>query len=83
MPLYFFDVIDGFAVHDNSGTEYATEHEAIDAARGLLPDVAKEEIWKNGDRRFFTVVVRDESRHPIYIASLSYSGLRLTEPPCP
>ncbi|MER2264443.1 DUF6894 family protein [Methylobacterium oxalidis] len=77
MPRYFFDVHDGGPEFDDTGTELSGPDEARAKARSLLPDIAREEIPKNGDQRTFTVMVRDESGHPVYSATLSFAGLQL------
>ncbi len=42
-----------------------------------LPDAAREVIPKDGDRRAFTVLITDEDGHPVYSATLNYTGLWL------
>ena len=78
MPLYYFDVHDAGAMQrDETGTDFAIAEEVIKAARGFLPDVAREEIPKNGDCRHFVVLVRDQHGNPFYSATLAFTGLRL------
>ncbi|AWN42375.1 DUF6894 family protein [Methylobacterium durans] len=77
MPRYFFDVHDGGPEFDDTGTELAGPDESYAKARSLLPDIAREEIPRNGDHRTFTVLVKDENGQPVYSATLTYAGIRL------
>lgn len=78
MPRYYFDIHDGVSQRDDTGTEC----DDLDAVRmeaiRTLPDVARDEIPKDGDRRTFTVLVTDENGHPVYSATLNFTGLWLT-----
>lgn len=77
MPRYFFDIHDGGPTRDDVGTEC----DNLDAVRAqalrTLPDIAREDIPKDGDRRAFTVLVTDEDGHSVYSATLTYTGLWL------
>ncbi|WP_336486087.1 DUF6894 family protein [Methylobacterium nigriterrae] len=77
MARYFFDVHDGGPRTDDIGTELSGPEEAREAAKRLLPDIAREEISADGDRRTFTVVARDQDGHAVYAATLSFVGLWL------
>ena len=78
MPKFFFDVFDGAATaRDEIGTELADIEAVQTAARRLLPDIARDELPSDGDRRMFTVLVRTESGVPVYSATLTFAGLRL------
>ncbi|AWN39948.1 DUF6894 family protein [Methylobacterium durans] len=77
MPRYFFGIHNGGPEFDDTGTELAGPDEAHAKATSLLPDIAREEIPRDGDQRTFTVMVKDESGHPIYSATLTFAGLRL------
>ena len=50
-------------------------------ARRALPAIAKDEIPADGERRFFTVVVRNADGHAVYTATIAYAGMRLDERP--
>lgn len=76
MPRYFFDVHDGGPL-DDTGTELSGLDEAYAKAKSLLPDVAREDISKGGDQCMFTMLVKDEKGHPVYSATLTFTGLRL------
>ena len=79
MARYFFDVYDtGEVQKDDTGTEFASLNEVVNAAKRLLPDIARDEIPKNGEHRAFVVLVTDEDKGPVYSATLAYTGLWLT-----
>lgn len=77
MPRFFFDVHDGGPTFDGVGVECA-DHEAVrrEALR-LLPDIARDEVPRDGDRRTFAVVVTDEDGRAVYAATLNFTGLWL------
>ena len=78
MPRYFFDVDDtGDLQQDDTGTELADLDAARKMAMRALPDIARQDIPKDGDRRTFTVLVTAEDGQPVYAATLTYSGLWL------
>ena len=81
MPRYFFDIKDGGLQQDTMGTECADLDDVRIAAMRVLPDIAREDIPKDGDRRTFTVVARDEDGHAVYTATLTFAGLWLTHRP--
>lgn len=78
MPNYFFDVHnDGKVQKDDTGTECSDWQAVREAAMRFLPDIAREEMPKDGDQRSLVVLVTDENKHPIYSATLSFAGLWL------
>lgn len=78
MPRYFFDIHDDHTVHhDDTGTEFDSLDDVRHAAMRLLPDMAREEVPKDGDRRSLVVLVTGEGGHPVYSATLSFTGLWL------
>ncbi|WP_298961098.1 hypothetical protein [uncultured Methylobacterium sp.] len=78
MPRYFFDIFDGNGRQsDDTGTEFADLDDVRKAAMQLLPNIAREEIPKDGDRCSLVVLVTDEDGHPVYSATLTYTGLWL------
>lgn len=82
MATYYFDIIDsGWSHRDDTGIECASLDDVRRAAQLALPHIAKDEIPANGDRRFFTVVARNDAGHAVYTATLTYSGMRLDERP--
>lgn len=77
MPRYFFDIHDGGSARDDTGTECANDEAARALAIHTLPDIAREQIPKDGDRRAFTVLVTNAEGRPVYSATLTYAGLWL------
>ena len=78
MARYFFDVHDDERIQsDDDGQEFASDEAACLEARRLLPDIARDELVKDGDKRTYAVLVTDESGHPIYSATLTYTGIWL------
>lgn len=77
MPRYFFDINDGTVVLDQDGTDCADLEEACLQAKRLLPDLARDEVPRDGDRRTFSVLVSDEERCAVYSATLTFTGLWL------
>jgi hypothetical protein len=71
MPRYFFDIYDdGHFASDSTGIEL----ESIEAAKGMakrtLPDIVKDE-FRNGDRRDFIAIVKDEVGQDLLRVTLS------------
>ena len=77
MPRYFFDIHDGGSNRDDIGTECADDEAARLFAIRTLPDIASDEIPKDGDRRHFVALITNESGQPIFSATLSYVGVWL------
>lgn len=78
MPRYFFDIHDtGKIEKDDTGTEFPDLEAVRKAAMKTLPDIARQEIPKDGDQRSFVVLVTDEDGQPVYSATLSFTGLWL------
>ncbi len=74
MPRYFIDTSDGdLTVVDREGLELPNDNAAREAALGTLPDMARDLI-PDGDRRSFTVSVRNISGNTIYSAVLTLEG---------
>jgi glycine/D-amino acid oxidase-like deaminating enzyme len=78
MPRYFFDTHDGGTVKDDTGTEFPDLDAVRKEAMRLLPDIARDEVPRDGDHRTFVVLVTDEDGRPVYSATLSYTGLWLS-----
>ena len=81
MPRYYFDIKDGGSQVDEIGTVCSSDEDVHKTAMRALPDIAAEEIQADGDRRFFTVVVRDENLQAVYTATLSFAGIWLKDRP--
>jgi hypothetical protein len=68
---YYFDLDDDLvATRDAEGHEFSERDAMRDEAIRVLPDLAQDEL-PNGDRRVFTVKVRDESGKYVFQATLS------------
>ena len=80
MPRYFFDTNDGdMFAEDDEGLEFPDSEAARRAAVAALPDLARDKL-PDGDRRDFTVSVRDEAGMIVYSASLNLNGEWHTSP---
>lgn len=67
MPRFFFDIHDGEKfTPDRVGLEL----EGLEAAKKALPDIVKEEM-PDGDRRDFTVDVKDVAGRIVWRVTLS------------
>jgi hypothetical protein len=74
VPRYYIDSDDDDQrVIDEAGFELSGPLEARAVAIDALPDMARQKI-PNGDRRTFTVHVRDEEGTVIYSAELVMAG---------
>jgi hypothetical protein len=71
MPRFFFDIHDG---EDFTPDHVGMELEGLEAAKAeakkTLPDIVKDEM-PDGDRRDFTVVVKNEVGHEVLRVTLS------------
>lgn len=79
MPHYFFDIHDGSWSRDEVGVECANDEEACQHAKRALPEIAVDQVPRDGDKHTITVLVSDESRQPVYTATLSFAGLMMKE----
>lgn len=78
MPRYFFDIYDGQKTFiDDEGQELESVEQVRKEAQSLLPEIAYNEIPRDGDHKFYVVMVRDEHRRQIFSATLNYHGLWL------
>ncbi len=72
MPRYYFDEYDGDTVfQDEEGLELDGIKTARDEARKALPDITRDVIPGDGDRRVIAVKVRDETGKVVVTATLS------------
>ena len=74
MTRFVFDIHDGGSRCGEVGTACADRDAARMQAVQPLPDIAREEIPQDGDRRTFTVLVTDEDERPVYSTALTYAG---------
>lgn len=77
MPRYFFDVHNGSTTRDDEGTECADLAAMRQEVLRLLPDIARDEVPEDGDRRTFTVLVSDEDGKAVFTATLTFTALWL------
>ncbi|MGU3536395.1 DUF6894 family protein [Methylobacterium sp. A54F] len=74
MPRYFFDITDGGSHRDDIGTECIDLEAVRREAMRVLPDIARDRVFRDGDRQVFTVVARDADGHAVYMGTLGFSG---------
>jgi len=74
MHRYFFDINDGRNERDEEGVMCANLEDAALQAKKLLPEIAAEEVPRNGERQAITVLVTDEDGQAVYMGALSYTG---------
>ena len=80
MPRFFFDIHEDFESYvDETGLDFDDLNCVKKEVQKLLPDLARDELVGDGDRRFFMVLVRNEDGRAIYSATLNYAGVRLSE----
>jgi hypothetical protein len=78
MTRFFFDVHnDEDSIIDEEGQDLPDFQLARREAQKLLPDIARHQIPNNGDRRAYTVLIRDQDSQLLYSATLVYVGLQL------
>ena len=74
MQRYYFDTDNGILpVRDDAGQEFASVEAARDMAQRALRDMAQQEI-PDGERRVFTVAIRDGNETILYVATLTLAG---------
>jgi hypothetical protein len=72
VPRYYFDEYDGETVtQDDEGLELNGIEAARAEARKALPDIARDVLPEDGDRRTMVVKVRDEAGKVVITATLS------------
>lgn len=74
MPRYFFHINDGRNDYDEDGVECADLQAAVKHAKHVLPEIAADEVPKDGERQAITVLVADEDGKALYLAALTYTG---------
>ncbi len=77
MARFFFSIHNGGIMRDGEGAELPDVEAACAEAIRALPEIAADEIPRNGDQQHFAIVVRDEDGRAVYTATLTYLGLRL------
>ena len=74
MPRYFFDINDGRNERDEEGFECADLQAAVRHAKQALPEIAADEVPRDGERQALTVLITDESGQAVYLAALTFTG---------
>jgi hypothetical protein len=78
MPRFFFDTTsDRALVRDQIGTELPSWEAARQEAIRLLPDIARDELPNDGNRRDIIADVRDETGRIVFTAQLSFMARRV------
>ena len=78
MPRYFYDIhVDNEIFRDETGQDLPDLNAVRTEAQKALPEIAYDKIPQDGDRKAFFVLVTDEDGHPVYSATLNYTGLWL------
>ena len=74
MPLYYVDFQDGETLHtDEVGNDLADAKTAREQAVFSLPQIAKDELSFEEDRKF-EAVIRDADGRLLYRATLTFHG---------
>jgi hypothetical protein len=74
MPRYYFDINDGTNQRDDDGIVCSDPQAAVREAKKILPEIAANEVPRDGERQAITVLVTDEHGQAVYMAVLSYTG---------
>jgi hypothetical protein len=74
VPRYFFDINNGHNERDEEGVDCADLQAAVREAKKMLPEIAADEVPKDGERQAITVLVTDDDGRAIYMAALTYTG---------
>ena len=77
MPRYFFDIQDGVTVRDEEDVDLADLKAVSQEVRKVLPSIAAHEVYNDGERQTFSVVVTDEYGRAVYSEVLTYTGMSL------
>ncbi|GLS42728.1 hypothetical protein GCM10007884_07130 [Methylobacterium brachythecii] len=81
MPRFHFDIHDGRSLmRDQDGQECGSDEAIRSLAMHSLPEIARDEIPKDGDQQAYTVLVRDEHNLTVYTATLTFAGLWVRDP---
>jgi hypothetical protein len=78
MPRFFFDLqANGQLQRDNEGLECASMNDVRAEVMRFLPEFANEKVSADRDHRAFVMHVRDEEGRPVYIATVTFTGIWL------
>jgi hypothetical protein len=79
MPHFFFDTIcDQDLARDEVGIELPDLEAARQEAIRVLPDIARDELPNDGNRRDIMTDVRDETGRVVFTAQLSFTARLMT-----
>lgn len=82
MPRYFFHIFEsGHSTRDDAGIDLDSHREVQAQAMRVLPEIAVEEVPRDGDHQAFMVHVTDEFGQPVYMATLTFAGVWLHQTP--
>lgn len=76
MPRYFFDIENGGHHRDETGVECRDLGEVCAIAMRTLPGIVGEEATESR-RHVATVIARDEEGRPVFVTTLSLTGVWL------
>jgi hypothetical protein len=74
MPRYFFDINDGRNARDDVGVECDDTQAAVKHAKQALPEIAVDEVPKDGERQTLTILISEEGGKAVYVGSLTFTG---------
>lgn len=78
MPRFFFDLqVNGQLQRDNEGIECASMNDVRAEVMRFLPEFADEKVPADRDHRAFVMHVRDEKGRPVYVATVTFTGIWL------
>jgi hypothetical protein len=79
LARYYFDVHDGELIRDSVGTICNGYNDIRYQAMHTLPEIAKEQVPKDGDTQSYSIFVRNYNNATVYTATLSFAGRWLGE----
>jgi hypothetical protein len=78
MPRFFFDMqVDGKLQRDTEGVECASMNAVRAEVMRFMPELSDEKVPTDRDHRAFVMHVRDEQSRPVYVATITYTGIWL------
>ncbi len=78
MPRFFFDVqVNGKLQRDDEGVDCGSMNSVRAEVLRFMPDFADEKVPEDRDHRACVMHVRDEQNRPVYVATVTYTGIWL------
>jgi hypothetical protein len=78
MPRFFFDLqVNGQLQRDNEGVDCASMNGVRAEVMRFLPEFADEKVPTDRDHRAFVMHVRDGQGRPVYVATVTFTGIWL------